>query len=117
VSGPSPEARKRALAARRQPGAPGNECDLSFTVDLAGVRPDALRTLAVGSTLKVETRTHGPHATLTCVSDAGEVVGSLAAFPGIAKLLACIQVGHRYRASVVDVAPTRCVVTVVQIKP
>lgn len=112
MAGPPPS-RARAMAELRRTSNRGDRCDLSFRVELVGVRPDALADVREGTMLTVALREQGQYATLVCLSPTkGELVGSLAAFPGIAALLACVRDGHRYGAQVENLAPTRCTVFV-----
>jgi hypothetical protein len=89
-----------------------DDCDLSFEVDLSATRP-ALRQVVDGAVLDVELAVQGNLETVICKRQAvGDVVGSLAAFEGLAKLMDCIRRGNRYVADVNRVVGANCSVRV-----
>jgi hypothetical protein len=88
-------------------------CDLSFEVDLQGVQQAALGSVAVGQNLEVAITRAGGYETVVCrLPNRGGVVGALAAFPGLAALIACIRQDHEYIATVVRIERGRCRVSV-----
>lgn len=90
----------------------GDGCDLKFTTDLVGVRSDVSSRLEFGDQLDVTIRRVGEIRSAVCVTATGEVVGTLAAFVGLARLLTCMENGAIYFASVQVTSATRCSVEV-----
>jgi hypothetical protein len=89
-----------------------DDCDLVFEVDLAAVRPPLGR-LAEGAVLDVELIEEGNLEAVVCKRRVErDVVGSLAAFEGLAKLIDCIRRGNRYVAGVTRIARATCSVRV-----
>jgi hypothetical protein len=92
----------------------GDGCNLRFTTDLVGVRSEVSATLAQGDPLDVRIRQRGEIRSAVCETAAGEVVGTLAAFVGLARLLACMEGGASYLAYVHLASSTRCSVEVLR---
>jgi len=101
-------AKKAGLA--RAKNSPDN-CDLDFTVDLSAVNLPVLRTLAVGAVLAVDLAPIGNMEAVVCKL-AGAVVGTLAAFEGLAGLIDCMRRGNRYSATVARINGATCAVHV-----
>jgi hypothetical protein len=90
---------------------PADPCDLRFLVELVGVRSEVSRTLKVGDELVVALIARGSTRSAVVMSG-GDVVGTLAAFRGLAQLISCIDRGHGYSAHVEAASPVRCSVLV-----
>jgi hypothetical protein len=89
-----------------------DRCDLNFSVDLSAVDLSVLRTLSPGTILGVGLANVGNFEAVVCRNSAGEVVGTLAAFEGLAGLIDCIRRGYRYAATVVRINGAACTVHV-----
>ncbi|MFC7662421.1 hypothetical protein ACFQWF_05515 [Methylorubrum suomiense] len=76
-----------------------DECDLTFTVDLIGVRRDATRGLQAGDVLEVDLVAGAGASTAVCRTADGATVGALAAFRGLVSLLGCLDQGCGSRPS------------------
>jgi hypothetical protein len=97
MAGPPPPDRARALAEQRRARNVDDPCDITLRVDLVGVRVEALPSLRLDMMLAVELRTEAPYSALVCcVPGVGNVVGTLAAFPGLSSLISCIQQGNDF---------------------
>jgi hypothetical protein len=90
----------------------GDDCDLRFSTELVGVRSEISAKLASGDPLRVAIKQRGDIRSAVCETAAGEVVGTLAAFVGLARLLACMENGAIYLAHVQLASATRCSVEV-----
>ncbi len=90
----------------------GDGCDLRFVTDLVGIRSEVSAKLVLGEPLLVSIRRRGDARSAVCETVAGEVVGTLAAFVGLARLLTCMQGGVTYLAHVQVASGTRCSVEV-----
>jgi hypothetical protein len=89
-----------------------DDCDLVFEVDLVSVRPPAAQ-VAVGAVLEVDLVEEGNLEAVVCKRPIErDVVGTLAAFEGLATLIDCMRRGHRYTADVVRISRTSCTVRV-----
>ena len=104
----------RQAATSRRPVLLQDGCDLRFNVDLVGLRPVQATGLETGDTLLVEISENGKWRSLVCVTNGGGIVGTLAAFQGLAQLIACVEAGARYMAVVEFASPTRCSVEVIR---
>lgn len=104
----------RQAATSRRPVVLEDGCDLRFNVDLVGVRPEQVRDLGTGDVLLVQISESGKWRSLVCVTNGGGVVGTLAAFQGLAQLIACVKTGARYIAVVEFASATRCSVEVMR---
>ncbi|KQU75457.1 hypothetical protein ASC75_19175 [Aminobacter sp. DSM 101952] len=104
----------RQAATSRRPVVLEDGCDLRFNVDLVGVRPDQVRGLVIGDALLVQISENGKWRSLVCVTNGGGIVGTLAAFQGLAQLIACVEAGARYIAVVEFASATRCSVEVIR---
>jgi hypothetical protein len=90
-----------------------DRCDLSFEVDLSGVNAVLLRATAVGSSLDVSIIRVEGFETAACTRPGErDVVGTLAAFEGLADLIECIKLRNTYKATVVLVDRGRCRVAI-----
>jgi hypothetical protein len=96
-----------------EPQRKGNDpCDLSFRVDLVGVRSSVLERITQGHVLEVALIDCGQAVSAVCRIDGGEIVGALAAFRGLAQLIRCLNEGVQFNAYVTMVTPARCEVRV-----
>jgi hypothetical protein len=91
-----------------------DSCDLDFNVDLSAVNLPVLRTLAAGAVLAVDLAPIGNFEAVVCTAPAGQVVGTLAAFEGLAGLIDCMRRGNEYSATVVRINGATCTVHVRQ---
>jgi hypothetical protein len=92
-------------------------CDLSLELDLVGLQPDVSRGLTSGAILCVVlVSLHGIDS-VVCQTPAGDTVGALAAFQGLAQLINCLKKGVEYEAAVVLASGTRCNVQVCRVNP
>lgn len=80
-------------------GDPGIDCEnLRFRTQLASPVPTVVAGLAVDEVLTVELRDRAGTRVVAAVTAAGDIPGSIV--DNIQRLLACIQAGNRYQASV-----------------
>lgn len=87
-------------------------CDLEFRVDLVGVISQVSRELDVGDVLDIALVTRDSIRSVVCRLAPGRVVGTLAAFKGLAQLISCIEGGNIYLAYVEAASSARCSVRV-----
>lgn len=92
----------------------GDGCDLSFRTDLVGVRSEVSEKLMQGERLEVLLITKAATNAAVCRTAGGDVVGTLAAFRGLARLIACLESGATYVAHVEAASPSRCSVEVLR---
>jgi hypothetical protein len=89
-----------------------DDCDLTFEVDLVSLRP-AFRYVARGDVLDVGLVEEQNLEAVVCTRPVErDVVGSLAAFEGLTKLMDCIRRGNGYVADAIAVSRTSCRVKV-----
>ena len=118
MSAGPPASRVRPLDELRKGRGGADECDLSFRVELVGFRADAASGLRVGDLLPLGLVRQGAfEAVAVLMQPASAPIGSLAAFPGLARLVACMRRSNEYVARVEQLAPTRCVVAVSRLRP
>ena len=91
---------------------PADRCDLDFVVDLSSVKMAVLRVLAPGAALVIELAQAGNLEAAVCRRPMGDVVGTLAAFEGLADLIDCMRRGNSYSATVVRINGATCTVHV-----
>lgn len=95
-----------------------NPCEMSFEIDLAGVRSEVLKQIAIHAELEVALAPAGQYqAVVCCLKGTASVVGSLAAFQGLATLIRCISDGNVYTATVLKIEKGTCRVAVKLSKP
>lgn len=80
--------------------ASSDPCAIAFDVNLSGVNVAVAAGISVGTTLHVALTVSNGFDVVVCQTAAGLVVGSLAAFPGLATLVGCLRGGRRYIAQV-----------------
>jgi len=95
----------------KQGGEAADDCDLVFEVNLVSVRP-LVAQIPDGAVLDVDLVEEGNLEAVVCKRAEQDVVGTLAAFEGLAKLIDCIRRGHGYAAVVVRSSRTSCTVRV-----
>lgn len=91
-------------------------CDLEFALDLVGLQPDVSCLLRVDDELQVELFSIGAATSVVCKIPNGHIVGTLAAFRGLAQLITCLQQGVEYKAFVLFASVTRCAVHVARVE-
>jgi hypothetical protein len=96
------------------PSVVGDGCDLQFHTDLVGIRAEVSVLLRPGETLYVRLLPQGSARSVICATEAGGIVGTLAAFRGLANLIACMEIGVQYVALVETASATRCSVFVIR---
>lgn len=89
-----------------------DKCAINALVDLAGVDPAVLATVAVGQIHAVVAVLNAGGFRAVVVRTAAGDLGSLANFPGIRDLLDCIDAGVQYQAQVNATAAGSCSVVV-----
>jgi hypothetical protein len=89
-----------------------DDCDLAFEVNLVSLRP-ASRYVTRGAVLDVGLFENNNLEAVVCTRPVErDVVGSLAAFEGLTKLMDCIRRGNGYVADAIAVSRTSCKVKV-----
>lgn len=102
---------KRAGARHRQ-GAAQDDCDIRFRIDLMGVRSENARRVRPGDILEVSLFSDGNLRAVICQTEQGDRIGAVSAFPGLARLIECIEQGVRYTAFVEKSSSQSCSVVV-----
>lgn len=115
MAGAIEDKRKKRQPTRRSPSNPDDPCDLHFIVDLVGVQIAIIPTIHMGATLQVAVSTLGEARSVVCVTKEGAILGSLAAFRGLAQLINCLEQGVKFVAAVQSVSPTHCTVSVYRV--
>ena len=87
-------------------------CDLRFEVDLESVDPAVLAGVPTQTPCEVTLRRQGGYDAAVVVAPSGDVLGSLAGFPGLAALIRCIRDGNGYTATVTAKTANTCRVAV-----
>lgn len=98
-------------------GDDGDPCDLSLELDLVGLQPEISSRLTSGAMLRVVLISLNGIDSVVCQTAAGDTVGALAAFRGLAQLINCLKKGVAYEAAVVLASKTRCNVEVARVSP
>lgn len=83
-------------------------------VDLVGIRTDVSSLLSENQILAIALHEAGAIRSVVCVTEEGDVVGTLAGFRGLAQLIGALNEGAKYVAIVDSASPTRCSVRVVR---
>jgi NADPH-dependent ferric siderophore reductase len=113
MSGMKPTVPKRP---GRSSGIAGSdECDMRFRIDLMGVRAQVAATVRAGDTLDVAIVREGELRAVVCQTERGDRVGSVSAFPGLARLIACMEAGVRFSALVEKSSERSCSVLVMRV--
>jgi hypothetical protein len=94
-------------------GKPKDPCDIAFETELESLQKPVLQTVTVGQRLAVGIVTSGSYEAVVCtVGKSKAVLGTLAGFPGLAALIACIKQGNNYSATITKLDRGRCRVAV-----
>jgi len=93
----------------------GDGCDMRFRIDLMGVRAQVAATVRPGDVLEVVIVREGQLRAVVCETERGDRVGSVSAFPGLAKLIECLGAGVRYSALVERANARSCAVLVMRV--
>lgn len=116
MSGNSKPGRTQEPPARKQRAKevnPGDNCDLEYDLDLSAVQIGVLRGLTVGSILDVELVEADQLEAVVCKRPVErDVIGTLAAFEGLAELIDCIRRGNKYLAKIMRIHGATCTVHV-----
>lgn len=107
MGGPRPDAKKAMSRSHRQPTGQDN-CDLSFRIDLMGVRSAHAAKLRPGDRLHIVLLRDGDLRAVVCQTEQGDRVGAVSAFPGLSRLIECMESGVRYLAVVERSSPQSC---------
>ncbi|UWU25444.1 hypothetical protein N2601_31130 (plasmid) [Rhizobium sp. CB3060] len=75
-------------------------CALEFDVNLSGVNVVLAATGVVGQVMVVRLTVINGFDVVVCETAPGSVLGSLAAFQGLAQLIGCLRSGRRYTARI-----------------
>jgi NADPH-dependent ferric siderophore reductase len=102
---------KRA-AGRPWQGGAKDQCDIRFRIDLMGVRSQNAKKVRPGDTLEVSLLRDGNLRAVICQTDQGDRIGAVSAFPGLARLIECLEQGVRYSAVVEKSSGQSCSVFV-----
>jgi hypothetical protein len=91
----------------------GDRCDLEYNLDLSAVQIRLLRTLTIGSILDLDLVEADKFEAVVCKRPVErDVVGTLAAFEGLAELIDCMRRGNRYLARITQINGATCTVHV-----
>lgn len=112
MGGYAPDQIKKAKGGAAPPSIVGDGCDLSFHTDLVGVQSTLSSGLRKDDELAVGLRVHGRIKSVVCETRDGAVVGTLAAFLGLSRLIACVEQGVAYVAVIETASFSRCSVKV-----
>jgi hypothetical protein len=113
MGGMKPTAPKRSGRGSGTAGSDG--CDMHFRIDLMGVRAQVAATVRTGDTLDVAIVREGELRAVVCQTERGDRVGSVSAFPGLARLIKCMEAGIRYFALVERASERSCSVFVMRV--
>ncbi len=112
MGGYAPEQIRKTRGGAAPPNVVGDGCDLTFQTDLVGVQSSISKTLLTGDELGIRLHIRGQIRSALCETSAGEVVGTLAAFRGLSRLIGCLEQGVEYVAVVETATFSRCTVKV-----
>jgi NADPH-dependent ferric siderophore reductase len=110
MSGMKPSGKHSTARHRQESGQ--DKCDIRFRIDLMGVRSEIARQVRAGDVLEVVLAVDGGLRAVVCQTPQGDRVGAVSAFPGLARLIECIEQGVRYSALVERSSGQSCSVTV-----
>ncbi|WP_315752504.1 MULTISPECIES: hypothetical protein [unclassified Bradyrhizobium] len=102
----------KRMAARLRQASQHDSCDLRFRIDLMGVRAENVRKVRTGDVLDVVLLTDGKLRAVICQTSQGDPVGAVSAFPGLARLIDCMEQSVRYSALVEKTSGQSCSVFV-----
>jgi hypothetical protein len=112
MGGYGPDQIKKRKVGAAQPAVVGDGCDLAFQTDLVGVQSSISSALNRGDELLVRLCIKGSIRSVVCETTVGAVVGTLAAFRGLSRLIGCLEQGVDYVAVVETASFSRCSVKV-----
>lgn len=112
MGGYAPDQIKKTKGGAAPPAVAGDGCDLAFQTDLVGVQSSISGGLNKDDELVVSLRFQGRIRSVVCETAAGAVVGTLAAFRGLSRLIGCLEQGVGYAAVVETASFSRCSVKV-----
>lgn len=112
MGGYAPDQIKKTKGGAVPPTVVGDGCDLAFQTDLVGVQSRISSALIKDDELLVRLRIKDSIKSVVCESAAGAVVGTLAAFRGLSRLIGCLEQGVAYVAVVETASFSRCSVKV-----
>lgn len=112
MGGYAPDQIKKTKGGAAPPAVVGDGCDLAFQTDLVGVQSSIAAGLNKDDELVVTLRRQGEIRSAVCQTSAGDVVGTLAAFRGLSRLMGCLEQGVPYAAVVETASFSRCSVKV-----
>jgi hypothetical protein len=95
----------------------GEPCDIRIDHDLEGINKSALITTMVGQMLGLAVEVNGPFKAVVCLTDKGAIVGALAGFRGIGRLVQCLERGVSYQVTVTEIEVGRCHVKGGMVRP
>lgn len=109
MAGFSPRQMRRMAAIEETPDADLKDI---IRVDLIGVRTEVSSRLSQGQILSVTIHEFGTARSVVCRTEAGEIVGTLAGFRGLAQMLRSLDDGTSFSAIVESVSASHCSVQV-----
>lgn len=112
MGGYAPDQIKKTKGGATPPIVVGDGCDLEFQTDLVGVQSNISEGLDKGGELVISLRVHREIRSVVCETTAGAVVGTLAAFRGLSRLIGCLEQGVSYVAIIEAASFSRCSVKV-----
>lgn len=112
MGGYAPDQIKKTRGGAPPPAVIGDGCELVFQTDLVGVQSAVSSGLSKSDELAVGLRIQGRIKSVVCETKDGVVVGTLAAFLGLSRLIACVEQGVAYVAVIETASFSRCSVTV-----
>lgn len=112
MGGYGPDQIKKTKRGTSPPTIVGDGCDLVFQTDLVGVQSSVSSGLNKGEALAVCIHVRGSIRSVVCETSAGSVVGTLAAFRGLSRLIGCLEQGVGFVAVVETASYSRCAVKV-----
>ncbi|WP_024879203.1 hypothetical protein [Methylosinus sp. LW3] len=112
MGGYAPDQIKKTKGGAAPPTIVGDGCDLAFQTDLVGVQSRISGGLNKNDELVISLHVQGSIRSVVCETKAGAVVGTLAAFRGLSRLIGCLEQGVGYVAVVEAASFSRCSVKV-----
>jgi NADPH-dependent ferric siderophore reductase len=102
----------KRVGARQRHGEAKDDCDIRFRIDLMGVRSESARKVRPGDILAVALLSDGNLRAVICQTEQGDRIGAVSAFPGLARLIECMEQGMQYSALVEKSSSQACSVFV-----
>ena len=110
MSGMKPSGKRSAARHGQESGQ--DKCDIRFRIDLMGVRSEIARQVRAGDIVEVILVVDGGLRAVVCQTSDGDHLGAVSAFPGLARLIECIEQGVSYSAVVEKSSGQACSVIV-----